>query len=183
MLRRELHAVSWRTLTAAIAGTPVHLLLAAGGVTAINYAVLTAYDFIALRSIGRRLPPWRVGGASFLAYAIANNVGFAMLSSASVRYRFYTRWGLTAAELSSVVISYSVTFWLGLMTLGGLTLLVSPLPDALGLPAPRTAAVVGAALLCASGGYVAAAWRHRAPLCIEDLSCGFRPSVSRRCRC
>jgi uncharacterized membrane protein YbhN (UPF0104 family) len=56
VLRRELHAVSWRTLTAAIAGTPVHLLLAASGVTAINYAVLTAYDFIALRSIGRRLP-------------------------------------------------------------------------------------------------------------------------------
>ncbi|HZM63165.1 MAG TPA: bifunctional lysylphosphatidylglycerol flippase/synthetase MprF [Vicinamibacterales bacterium] len=176
VLRRELHAVSWRTLTAAIAGTPVHLLLAASGVTAINYAVLTAYDFIALRSIGRRLPSWRVGGASFLAYAIANNVGFAMLSGASVRYRFYTRWGLTAAELSSVVISYSVTFWLGLMTLGGLTLLVSPLPDALGLPAPRTAAVVGAALLCASGGYVAAAWRHRAPLCIRGFELRF-PSV------
>ena len=99
-----------------------------------------------------------------------------MLSGASVRYRFYTRWGLTAAELSSVVISYSVTFWLGLMTLGGLTLLVSPLPDALGLPAPRTAAVVGAALLCASGGYVAAAWRHRAPLCIRGSELRF-PSV------
>ena len=66
---------------------------------------------------------------SFLAYAISNNVGFAMLSGASVRYRFYTRWGVTAEELSRIVFSYSVTFWLGLLALGGLSLAVSPLPD------------------------------------------------------
>ena len=61
---------------------------------------------------------------------ISNNVGFAMLSGASVRYRFYTRWGLTAEELSRIVFSYSVTFWLGLLGLGGLSLVVSPLPAA-----------------------------------------------------
>ena len=57
-----------------------------------------------------------------LAYAVANNVGFAMLSGASVRYRFYTRWGVTAEELSRIVFSYSVTFWLGLLVLGGISL-------------------------------------------------------------
>ena len=31
--------------------------------------------------------------ASFLSYAISNNVGFAMLSGASVRYRFYSALG------------------------------------------------------------------------------------------
>ena len=51
-----------------------------------------------------------------------------MLSGASVRYRFYTRWGVTAEELSRIVFSYSVTFWLGLLALGGLSLVVSPLP-------------------------------------------------------
>ena len=50
------------------------------------------------------LPRWRIASlTSFLAYAIANNVGFAMLSGASVRYRFYTRWGVTAEELSRIV--------------------------------------------------------------------------------
>jgi uncharacterized membrane protein YbhN (UPF0104 family) len=33
----------------------------------------------------------RVALASFVAYAVANNVGFSVLSGASVRYRFYTR--------------------------------------------------------------------------------------------
>ena len=64
--------------------------------TALNYAVLTGNDFIALASIGRRASVARVCAvASFLAYAIANSVGFAMLSGASVRYRFYSRWGIT----------------------------------------------------------------------------------------
>ena len=49
-----------------------------------------------------------------------------MLSGASVRYRFYTRWGVTAAELSRIVFSYSVTFWLGLFALGGLSLVDEP---------------------------------------------------------
>ena len=77
--------------------------------------------------VGRR-PPWRrVVMTSFLAYAISNNVGFAMLSGASVRYRFYTRWGITAEELSRIVFSYVVTFWLGLLLIGGLSL-ASALP-------------------------------------------------------
>ena len=91
-----------------------------------NYAVLTGYDFLAFMYIGRH-PPWRrVVMTSFLAYAISNNVGFAMLSGASVRYRFYTRWGITAEELSRIVFSYVVTFWLGLLLIGGLSLAIEP---------------------------------------------------------
>ena len=60
-----------------------------------------------------------IAWTSFLAYAIANTVGFAMLSGLSVRYRFYTRWGVTAEDLSRILFSYSVTFWLGLFALGG----------------------------------------------------------------
>src|SRR4030095_16579567 len=87
-----------------------------------------------------------------------NNVGFAMLSGASVRYRFYTRWGLTADELSRVVISYSVTFWVGLLTLGGLSLMLSPIPGALGMPAPGLAVLIGALLVSTSAAHVGAAW-------------------------
>ena len=49
-----------------------------------------------------------------------------MLSGASVRYRFYTRWGLSGEELSRIVFSYSVTFWLGLLALGGVSLAAQP---------------------------------------------------------
>ena len=126
VLRVELHAVTWRELTVDIVAMPPRRLALAAILTALNYLVLTGYDFLAFASIQKHLSRARIAAASFLAYAIANNVGFAMLSGASVRYRFYTRWGVTAEELSRIVVSYSVTFWLGLLALGGVSLAIRP---------------------------------------------------------
>jgi len=134
VLRVELHAVSWRELTADIRSTPPSRLLLALALTALNYVTLTGYDLIAFVYIGKRLPRARIAAVSFLAYAISNSVGFAMLSGASVRYRSYTRWGVTPEELSRIVFSYSVTFWLGLFALGGLSLVAAPIPDGAGPP-------------------------------------------------
>ena len=129
ILRRELSTYSWATITADLSHTPSWQIAAAVGLTLLNYLVLTGYDFLAFASINRRMAAWRIGLASFVAYAIANNVGFAMLSGTSIRYRFYTRWGLSAEDLSRIVFSYSITFWLGLMALGGLSLALGPLPS------------------------------------------------------
>ena len=154
ILRHELSASSWKAITTDVAAMPMAQILAAMGLTAVNYVVLTGYDFLAFASIGRRVAAWRIALASFFAYAIANNVGFAMLSGASVRYRFYSRWGVSAEDLSRIVFSYSVTFWLGLLALGGLSLALGPLPRAEGLPAAAFAAPVGWLLFGASVAYV-----------------------------
>ena len=122
VLRRELHAITWHELTADVARTPASRLALALLLTALNYAILTGYDFLAFAYIGKRLSWARIALASFLAYAVANNVGFAMLSGASVRYRFYARWGVTAPELSRIIVAYATTFWLGLLLLGGVSL-------------------------------------------------------------
>ena len=133
VLRAELRGVSWHQLIADMFSTPPLRLGLAIGLTIVNYAVLTGYDVLAQAYVRSRLSWWRVALASFLAYAIANTVGFSMLSGASVRYRFYTRWGITTEDLTRIVISNSVTFWLGLLALGGLNLLVSPLPASLAI--------------------------------------------------
>ena len=159
VLRTELHGVSWHQLSADIARVRPSSLGLALVLTALNYAVLTGYDFLAFAYIGKRLPAAQVALASFLSYAVANNVGFAMLSGASVRYRFYTRWGLTGEELSRIVFSYSVTFWLGLLALGGISLARQPGARPLG-------AMRGAASRRRSG------WLLAAP----------RVGVRRRCR-
>lgn len=164
VLRRELHTVSWHQLTTDIFSIPGWRLGLALLLTALNYALLTGYDFLAFAYIGKRLPAQRIALASFIAYAIANSVGFAMLSGASVRYRFYTRWGVTADELSRIVFSYVVTFWLGLLLLGGLSLAASRLPDALDIPAPGLIAPIGWLLILASAAYVAAAFVRREPI-------------------
>ncbi len=159
VLRRELSAVTWGTFSSSVLSVPPPRLLAAVSLTGLNYAALTMYDFIAFAYIGKTLSRWRIAGASFLAYALANNVGFAMLSGASVRYRFYTRWGVTAEELSRVMFSYVVTFWLGLLTLGGLSLAISPLPGGMTLLAP-----VGWCLVGLTVAYIVATAVRREPL-------------------
>ena len=144
---------------------PPSRLLAAVSLTGLNYAALTMYDFIAFAYIGKTLSRWRVAGASFLAYAVANNVGFAMLSGASVRYRFYTRWGVTAEELSRVMFSHVVTFWLGLLALGGLSLATSALPD----PRMTFVAPIGWCLAGLSVAYIVATAVRREPIRVGRL--------------
>jgi phosphatidylglycerol lysyltransferase len=167
VLRAELRTVTWHGLTNAVAAIPAERLLLAVFLTVVNYAVLTGYDFLAFAYIGRRLPWRRVVMTSFLAYAISNNVGFAMLSGASVRYRFYTRWGITAEDLSRIVFSYVVTFWLGLLLIGGLSLALSPLP--------REMAPIGWLLAGASVWYVIAAALRRGPIRIRRLELALPP--------
>ena len=92
-----------------------------------------------------------------------------MFSGAAVRYRFYTRWGVTAQELSRIVFSYSVTFWLGLLALGGVSLVASPLPGAHELPAHELVAPVGWLLLLACAAYLVAIVVRREPIRVWEV--------------
>jgi len=169
VLNRELQHLSWQTLTQDLANTPATRLLLALLLTALNYAAVTGYDFLAFASIRKRLDPMRIAVASFLAYAVANNVGFTTLSGASVRYRFYTRWGVTPRELSRVMMAYIITFWLGMMLLTGISLTASRLPHVLPLPRGLTVAV-GVALGLTSIGYVVLPLLRRAPIRIRAFT-------------
>ena len=163
VLRKELHAVTWHDLTAAVVATPPKRLLAALALTVLNYGALTGYDILAFAYVGKRLARWRLAAASFLAYAVANSAGFAMFSGAAVRYRFYTRWGVTAHELSRVVLAYSVTYWLGLFTLGGIALAASPLPRAHEIPAHQLVAPLGWLMLSTGVAYLGLVFAGRGP--------------------
>ena len=164
VLRVELRTVGWPELTHDMVALPRGRVAIAMLLTVLNYAVLTGYDLVAFAYIGNALPRARVILVSFLAYAVSNNVGFAMLSGASVRYRFYTRWGVTAQELSRIIFSYSVTFWLGLFALGGLSLIVAPLPQEGPFATGRLMPVLGIALMLVPAAYLVAAAVRRAPL-------------------
>jgi phosphatidylglycerol lysyltransferase len=169
VLRVELRAVSWAEITADILKTPATHLAAAIGLTALNYLVLTGYDLLAFKYIRRVLPWRRIVSASLLTYAISNSVGFAMFSGASVRYRFYTRWGITADELSRIVFSCAVTFWLGLLALGGLSFVLSPLPGTRDLPGHEAITVAGWGLMFAVAAFVAATVVRREPIRLRRL--------------
>lgn len=92
----------------------------------LSYLCLTGFDTLAVAYTGRRLLYRQTALASFTALSIGHNVGLAALSSGAVRYRFYSRWGLTAEDVAKVIIFCGITVGLGLATLAGLALLLQP---------------------------------------------------------
>jgi phosphatidylglycerol lysyltransferase len=164
VLGREIRQMSVAGLAAAVRAMPSAALWLAALFTTLNYAILTGYDQLAFVYIRRSMPKWQVTMASFVGYAIANNVGFALLSGTSARYRFYSRWGLSGADISRVVIFYSGTFWLGLVVLGAWSLLFSPVTDAESLAPGWLTGIVGVGLVAAAGAYALSPLFWRRPI-------------------
>jgi phosphatidylglycerol lysyltransferase len=164
VLREQLRTVGWHEVTRAIARTPPRRIWSAVVLTVLSYATFTGYDIIALASIGRPLDRRLVARTSWLAYAVANNVGFAMLPGASIRFRFYSRWGVGAEDLSRIIISSSVTFWLGLLAVGGLSLALGPLARSHGMAAHQLVAPVGWLMVLTCAAYIGATVLRRRPI-------------------
>src|ERR1700679_2913888 len=85
-----------------------------------SYWALTFYDLSALRYVGIKLPYRMVAFASFTGYAISNNVGFALVSGGGVRFRLYSAAGLSATDITKIVVFAGVTFTVGLCAVGSL---------------------------------------------------------------
>ena len=113
-VRAAFAALGWPELSASIA------------LTIVSYIALTFYDTIALRVIGHPLP-WRTAAvASFTSYTISHNLGLAMLTGGSARYRVYSRAGLDEAAVARVVLIAGVTFWAGVITVACLSMALHP---------------------------------------------------------
>ncbi len=94
--------------------------------TILSYFILTFYDRLGTIYAGRKVSYGRVAFASFCAYALAHNLGFAAVSGAAVRYRLYAHWGLTPLQIGKTVAFCSLTFALGGLVLGGAILFIEP---------------------------------------------------------
>ncbi|TDL87981.1 bifunctional lysylphosphatidylglycerol flippase/synthetase MprF [Meridianimarinicoccus aquatilis] len=105
-----------------IRNTPPHVLLLALCATAVGYTALLGYDWLALRFIGRKLPPRVVAFGGFLGYAFGNTIGVSVVSGGAVRYRIYSAFGLNAFEVTAVSTYIAMALGTGL-TLIGLTAL------------------------------------------------------------
>ena len=163
VLHRELRGVSYHDVRATLATLPRSALLASVLICAVNYLLLTGFDLLGFHYVGRKVAWWKVSIASFTGYAISNSVGFALISGTSVRYRFYSRWGLTAGEISRIVLFYFSTFWLGLLVLGGWSLALDPHPT-LAPNIELLARVAGWSLMASAVAYFTLAVFRREPL-------------------
>jgi uncharacterized membrane protein YbhN (UPF0104 family) len=143
-------------VAAALHGFSLRALAFAGLWTFLAYFVLTFYDRLGTIYAGNKVSYARAAFASFCAYALSHNLGFAAVSGAAVRYRLYSHWGLLPLQIAKVVAFCSLTFGLGGMVLGGVILWVEPgTVPFFGPIAPAWVMhIVGTLLWCVVGAYI-----------------------------
>ena len=147
------HRVARRLVEAAVAPTRLGWAL---GFTALSYAVLPGYDAMALSFIGHPLPLRRTVFGSFIAYAVGQTLGFPLLTGGSVRYRLWSAWGLSSAEIARAVGFVAFSFVLGMVLLSGVVFVAEPARTAAILRLPLDVVrPLGALALAVVAAYVA----------------------------
>ena len=174
LVYRSLGRYSLEEIRISVAAIPQQRLILAFVFVIASYTCLSGFDWLAVRYAGHALAYRQTALASFCSLSIGHNVGMAALSSGAVRYRFYTRWGLSGEQVAKVIIFCGVTVGIGLMTLAGLALIVTRGQggDLLGLN-ETSAVLLGSACLLVPVLYLLICWRVRRPLVIHRWS--FQP--------
>jgi phosphatidylglycerol lysyltransferase len=177
-LRREFGTYTLREVRFAVR-TLDPIFIVRGALFAIGaYAVLIAYDVLAIRYIKSDLPTRRIAFISFIAFSFSNALGFPLLLGGGLRYRLYNAAGLSSADIAVTIAFNTVTFWLGVLSAAGVSLLFAPGgTDVLfGISLP-TLRLLGALLLLSVAAYfVACAWFRRP---IRILGWEFAPPTGR----
>ncbi len=135
-LTRELQNYRLHEIILKIRSIPAERLILAGGITVAAYYVLTFYDFLAFRYIKKKLPYPRILFTSLVSYIFGNNIGMSVLSSGTVRFRFYGASGVSSIDIIKIITFTATTFWIGILTLAGVVFTVEPMvmPQVLHLP-------------------------------------------------
>lgn len=94
--------------------------------TTVSYLLLTLYDVLALRIIGRPLPYRTAALASFTSYTLSHNLGLSLLTGGSARYRVYSANGLDPGDIARVIATASMTFWSGVIVMAAAALILRP---------------------------------------------------------
>src|SRR3954454_15681027 len=126
VVQKEFRHLKLRDIADALKAIPPAALAFSFVWTILSYFILTFYDRLGTIYAGHKVSYGRVAFASFCAYSLAHNLGFAAVSGAAVRYRLYAHWGLTPLEIGKTVAFCSLTFALGGLVLGGTILFIEP---------------------------------------------------------
>jgi phosphatidylglycerol lysyltransferase len=116
--------VRYDDVVLALSETKYSSILLALLFTGLSFFALVFYDVNALEFINKKVPFPHVALTAFSAYAVGNTAGFGALSAGAIRYRAYSRLGLTPEDIARVIAFVTLSFGLGLAAVGSIALLV-----------------------------------------------------------
>jgi phosphatidylglycerol lysyltransferase len=157
LLHHELAHLHVRNVFAHLHAIPHRQVLAALGFTAASYWLLSNYDVLALAYLRRTIPYPRILFTSFIAYSFGHTLGFSAFTGAAIRFRLYATAGVSAIDVATISAFCSLSLGIGLATIAGLSLYLSPTHAAQILHLHHNwSLVTGTVLLAAVAAY--AAW-------------------------
>jgi phosphatidylglycerol lysyltransferase len=157
ILHHQLAHLHVRNVFAHLHTIPQRQVLAALGFTAASYWLLSNYDVLALAYLRRTIPYPRILFTSFIAYSFGHTLGFSAFTGAAIRFRLYATAGVSAIDVATISAFCSLSLGIGLATIAGLSLYLSPTHAAQILHLHHSwSLVAGTVLLGAVAAY--AAW-------------------------
>ena len=130
---KKLKGVTWEEVQNGFDRLPTSHIVVALLLVVVNYLILTGYDWIAIRYMKKSLPFSKMMAGAIVGYASGNVLGW-LFGGNIVRYRMYSKWGFSTFEIIALVSILSITFWLGLFLLAGISFIALPIhlpPDVL----------------------------------------------------
>jgi phosphatidylglycerol lysyltransferase len=133
--------------------------------TAVGYASLVGYDYASVLVVGRTVSIRRLWAPSFISHAVQNSAPMAIVAGSGVRYKLFSRLGLSPADIGAMVAANTVTFVLGLLAVAGLSFILGPIPVPASLHLPiHDLQPIGALFLVVVVALVLAAVFRRKPI-------------------
>jgi len=171
LMHKQLQTHDFGDMLRALQSMSLTTVIAAFVLTVINYLVLAAYDWLALRFTGHlQVPLLKMTAAALLSYSISNNTGHAWAAGGSIRYRFYSKWGVPGWDILKISLFQTITYLLGAISLGMVGSLLLPLYLAKSTQTPPT--IHWLSLVCAAAllVYWLAVLLWRKPILIKGYS-------------
>jgi len=148
--------VDWHEVNVALRSYGSTVLVLAIAISALSYLVFSSYDVLGRIYTGHRIPLRQLYPLAFTVYAFNLNFG-AWVGSLALRYRLYSRAGLSISTITRILTISLISNWLGYMLLAGtvfsLRLMDLPASWQIGVPALQ---LIGFGLLAVSFAYLLA---------------------------
>ncbi len=122
-LIRLLHGLSFKEILDNINAVNPGKLALAIVLCFFNYLVMIGYDWIGMKYAGVDLPFRKVAFTSFVGDTLNNNLGLSAIVGSSIKFRFYSAWGVGASSIARAIGFYTIGYWLGFSFLSSISFL------------------------------------------------------------
>jgi uncharacterized membrane protein YbhN (UPF0104 family) len=116
---RELHGLNPNAVRHAIVQWGPGRAVAALALSVFVYIFLAGNEQVALRWAGAQVPLLKGMRNAFIAFALANTLGFGFLVGGAFRVNSYRRYGVGLGQVAQVTAYGTLTFTLGVLALAG----------------------------------------------------------------